>query len=246
MKGFVFFDVDNTIYDGYVTSDFYIFLADIGVFSSHIYEEERDIVKAFQDGKINYAESGHRAIELTAKYLKGQTLAMLAIYQKKFLQTKVHLFPWVKKVFKLFRKAGFEPVLVSAAAEPAVSPIANKLGVSICYTSKVFSKDGIFTGEYGKIINHEEKRKVVLHHTKSYPNILKIGFGDSEGDLAMLMVMDKAFLYCPRNAALIRQAEQNGFFIVNEDSIYNTIEQLLSKMSGIWLAKKELAHPTLL
>ena len=231
MEGFVFFDIDNTIYDGYVTSDFYLFLADKGVFSPHIYEEERSIVKAFEEGKINYAESARRAIELTAKYLKGQTLATLAIYQKKFLQSKVHLFPWVEEVFKLFRKTGFEPVLVSAAAEPAVSPIANKLGVSICYTSKVFSKNGIFTGEYGRIINYEEKCKVVLHHIKYYPNALKIGFGDSEGDLAMLMAMDTAFLYCPRNLALIRQAEPHGFFIVNEGSIYNMIEQVLVKMS---------------
>jgi HAD superfamily phosphoserine phosphatase-like hydrolase len=229
MKGFVFFDIDNTIYDGYVTSDFSLFLADISVFPPRIYEEEHSIVKAFQEGKINYAESGHRAIELMAKYLKGQTLTTLAIYQKKFLQTRVHLFPWVEEVFELFRKAGLEPVLVSAAAEPAVSPIANKLGVSSCYTSKIISENSIFTGECGRIINYEEKRKVVLHHTKYYPKVLKIGFGDSEGDLAMLMAMDEAFLYCPRDPALIWQAERYGFFIVNEGSIYNSIEQVLAK-----------------
>jgi len=230
-SGFVFFDIDNTIYDGYVTSDFYLFLADIGVFSLHVYEEERNIVKAFQARKIDYAEATRRAIRLTAKYLKGQTLVTLAVYQQAFLQSRVHLFPWVYEVFKLLQRAGLEPVLVSGAAEPAVSPIADRLGVSFCYTSKIISENGIFTGECGKIINYEEKRKVVLHHTKSYPTVLKIGFGDSEGDLAMLMAMDEAFLYCPRDPALIRQAEQHRFLIVDENSIYNTIEQVLVKRS---------------
>ncbi len=229
MKGFVFFDVDNTIYDGYITSDFYLFLADEGIFSPHIYEEERNIVKEFQAGKISYAESGYRAIGLTAKYLKGQTLAALATYQKKFLQTRIRLFPWVEEIFELFRKIGIEPVLVSAAAEPAVSPIADKLGISFCYASKILSENGIFTGECGRNINYEEKRKVVSNHIKNYPKTFKIGFGDSEGDLAMLMAMNKAFLYCPRDPALIRQAKQLGFFIVNESSIYNTIEQVLNK-----------------
>lgn len=227
MAGFVFFDIDNTIYNGYITSDFYLFLTEQGLFLPEVYEAEHNIVKAFEERTINYAEATRRAIEITAKYLKGKTVARLSFYQQAFLQNQVSLFSWVDDVFQLLREREFEPVLVSAAAEPAVSIIAEKLGISSYYATPIDAKKGVFTGKFGKIINYDEKRQVIFHHTQSYPNAMKIGVGDSEGDLPMLSLMDKALLYSPRSQAVIQQAKQSGFLVVDEKSIYPTIEKLL-------------------
>lgn len=52
MNKYAFFDVDNTIYDGYSTSGFYLFLVDKGTCDKTIRVKDKELNEFYYSGKI--------------------------------------------------------------------------------------------------------------------------------------------------------------------------------------------------
>jgi len=206
---YAFFDIDNTLYDGYITSGFYLFLANKGYISEEIYTEDKWIGDHFHSGKIDYAEASRQVLELTAKYLRGKKENQVACWQKEFGKVnEKKLFPWVNELVSELRHSGYKIYLISAAANLVTQAIADRLKADRIFSTEVFVKNGVYTGKVGTILNYEQKKDLVHKLIGYLPKAKKIGFGDSTGDVDMLSHMDVSYLYKPKNDELVKNCQR--------------------------------------
>lgn len=224
MKKYAFFDIDNTLYDGYTTAGFYLFLADNKLAPNGVYEKDKEIAKLYQSGKIDYAEGTRGVIKLMAQVLKGKKKEKVDQWKKDFIKERNRFFPWVDELLSLLRERHYIIYLISAAAKPSVEAVADFLRVKRSFASDLVIKDCLYTGEIREILNYEEKKKLIQRIVGRLGKSKKIGFGDSSGDIEMLSSMDIPFLYNPQSEDLKRIAQEKGWFIVNKGNILKVVK----------------------
>jgi len=228
MNKYAFFDVDYTIYNGYSTNDFNLFLVDIGVCPVSIKEKNEELVELYNSGKIDYTEASNRVVALQAEAIKGLTSEKVIELGDEFVSKDAKLFPFVKDLFKLLEEKDFQIYLISAAASPCVEAIARLLETDKYFASELEIKANKYTGEVSQMLNNQEKKhaihRVMGHLSK---NSLKLGFGDSTGDIEMLSSVDHAFVINPHQDQIKQIAKENNWSLVTSDNIISEVRKTL-------------------
>ncbi len=228
MNKYAFFDVDNTIYDGYSTSGFYLFLVDKGICSSLIKEKDEELGKLYSSEKIDYTEASKRVVELQAEAVKGFTVGEVEELGDEFVKKDAKLFPFVKELFKVLDDNDFQTYLISAAASPSIEAIARFLGTDKYFASDLEIKASKYTGRVSKMLNNEGKKYAihrVMGHLKG--NSLKLGFGDSTGDVEMLLAVDHAFVINPHQEEIKKIAKENNWSLVANETVISEVFKTL-------------------
>lgn len=115
MKKYAFFDVDNTIYNGYTASDFILYGIQKGVISIKIKEEVEVAFQKYSTREIDYTEISQICLDLFSKSVKGWTKNKGRRLIAGMLKGKEKLFnDWVFKVVDYFKDKKYKLVLVSA------------------------------------------------------------------------------------------------------------------------------------
>ncbi len=226
MSKYAFFDVDSTIYDGYCTSDFYLFLAKNKYIDNpeFVFQRDKEIGEDYYNKRIDYAEASRQVVQLTADILKGRRVDEVVAWGKHFVSEHDKLFEWVPELFNYLETNGYTIYLISAAANPPIQAIADFLKSDRVYASGLEVKEGAYTGRVELMLNYDEKVKLIHSLTKHLTDAYKIGFGDSMGDVDMLSQMAVSFLYKPKVEELISLASEKGWFLVNETTIIDTVK----------------------
>ncbi len=228
MKKYAFFDIAKTLYDGYSNSGFYLFLAKKKLVDEFVAKEDKEIDRLYSSGAIDYREASRRVVHLLGKALKGKTRTKVREWQQRFMVEDNRLFSWVAPLVTYLREQGFTIYIISADGTPVVEAIGDYLGVDMAYASELERKNGAYTGRVLRMLNFEEKAHLVHRILGHLGKSLKIGFGDSEGDVDMLSHMDHAFLYQPKEKKLIEHAKSEGWYVVDENNILLTVKQVLT------------------
>ncbi|MFA5777260.1 MAG: HAD-IB family phosphatase [Parcubacteria group bacterium] len=197
MKKYAFFDLDGTLYDGYTTSSFYLFLAEKGFTYKSIIEKHDEILKLFDSKKVDYKELCERAIVLSAEALKGKDRETVSEWNRLFLEENGKFFSWVNNLLKLLKGRKYEIYLITGSINSSVKLIADYLGIKHSYSSELEIKNEVYTGKVNKFLHFDEKEKLIRSLVEDMENCDKIRFGDSTGDVNMLSNMDISFVYKP-------------------------------------------------
>lgn len=229
---YAFFDIDSTIYNGYCTSDFYLFLANKNFVKNteYIYNKDKEIGENYHNGKINYTEASKQVVQLTADILKGVSKQRVKQWKKEFIKEHNKLFSYVKPLFDYLKANNYFIYLISAAASPPVEAISQFLKTNRFYASNLTTDKEVYIGKIDFMLNYEEKTKLINRIISHFERSFKIGFGDSSGDIDMLKHMDKAFLFQPVKKELITLAKKENFYVVNERNIINTVKKQIKRI----------------
>jgi HAD superfamily hydrolase (TIGR01490 family) len=227
MNTYAFFDIDKTIYDGWSTMDFYMFLHSEGIVGDWILERDKEITEQVKSGNMDYAQGSRAVVEANAQCIQGKTVEEVDQLKQSFMNSS-RLFEWVEPLCKYLRKENIVIYLVSGSASSAEA-VGEYLSVDRCLTSELEIKNGRYTGNVVKMMNYDEKIHTIHRVLGHLKDCLTFGFGDSLGDLAMLESMDEAFVYTPHHHELINIAKQKKWHIVDKDSINKTVKIVLSK-----------------
>jgi HAD superfamily hydrolase (TIGR01490 family) len=222
----VFFDIDYTLYDGYLGTDFNLFMAKHKYASQNVIANETRLMNEFTDGVINYREAARRALQLHANCLKGRTLEEVQKMQLEFAKEQSKIFPWAYAVIEQLKNQDAIIYLVSAAPVTAIESIADALGVENYYGTQLEIQNNHYTGGLGTILNYEAKHQLIQTLVGKTVGDVHIGFGDSLGDVDMLSAMDRAFIYEPKSDELIKIAKDKGWTIVAKDTIEEIVKLL--------------------
>lgn len=228
MNKYAFFDVDYTIYNGYSTSDFYLFLVDHGICNTSIRTKDAELKKLYTSGKLDYTTASKRVVELQAKALQGLTVAEVRKLGGEFVKNSIKLFPFVKDLFKLLEANEFQLHLVSGSAFPSVQAIGEWLGIDNYFASELEIKSQFYTGKVTQMLNNEKKKHVLSRITNNEDkNVLTFGFGDSTGDVEMLSAVDHAFIINPHQEEVKQIAKRNRWNLVTNADVIPKVHQLL-------------------
>lgn len=217
MKKYAFFDVDNTIYDGYTAEDFIIFSVSNSFIGSNILKEYKKLRHFYISGEKDYNEIAQLGLNLVSRALKDKERTEVENLSSKLISNKKRLFfPGVKKFIDYLKKSEFEIILVSAGPDFLIEKIQKEIKAQRAFATDIISKNNYYTGEEVIVLN--DKQKIgLIKDIISEEETISVGFGDSLGDVPFLKIVDKAFMFLSkRNPEAEKFSNDLGFELFSD------------------------------
>jgi HAD superfamily phosphoserine phosphatase-like hydrolase len=219
----IFFDVDGTLYDGYLVTDFNTFMAIEGYTDTDVIDKEKQLLADYKTGAIDYREAARRVLQLHADILKGRTIEEVQQVQVAFAQKHSKLFPWVVPLIDKLKRREVDIHLISASSTIALEVIAATLGVKSYHGTELEVAGDRYTSKLSNILNYEAKHMCIQTLLGRHPNDMHIGVGDSLGDVDMLQAMDISIVYNPQADELEQIAREHGWLIGRQDTMQQVV-----------------------
>jgi len=229
MSNFAFFDVDQTIYNGYSTPDFYLYLVTQGMGGAWTIAKDQEIGKLYKAGKITYKHAGEQVVQLLADTIAGHSVEKIKGLASQWVSTSLKVKPFVKEVVTILKANNFRTILVSGSSIPNVEAIFEVSGADIFHSTGLEVVDNKYTGKVIHMLDDEAKKSLILSNYKlDSSNCLKFGFGDSTGDVPMLSLCDHAFVISPHQDEMRLLSLAKGWHLVTNDNIIEIVRKTLN------------------
>lgn len=213
INNIAFFDVDNTIVDGYTQKYFIKFLIKNNKLS-------RVFILFYAIWfllyKLHIIKNAGSAIKLYVKYLRGNGVGEMSQLVEEFFDTEIErrIFSGARQEINEQLSKGNKVVLVSMSLFPIIEIIAEHLGVEDFIATDVEVVEGKYTGKIvGRVIEGEHRYQIVKsnigkHNKKVY------FYTDHYTDLPILESVDFPVVVNPDNI-LYNKALKGGWKILN-------------------------------
>lgn len=181
------FDVDNTIYQGYVIFDLAKLQTDTGLVPPTCFESLLKDTKDYSKGKILYRTYARRAMVHWADGLRDKPYSEIYNQTLNFLRSENKLFPYFDKVVELLRSA-YDIYLVTAEPQFVTGAIEDIFGLPKGACSIFESKDDKLTGNVVEVLSTRRQKISAIRKLLRRGHTLEnsFGFGDSDSDIEMM------------------------------------------------------------
>ena len=212
----VFFDVDNTIVDGYTQKYFihYLFkekyINSTTLFLSYIW---------FFLYKLGIVKDVSRAVNFYIKFVRGFSRDKLNNIIKTFFDVYIKniIYKEFKQLIEKYKIEGAKVVLVSTSLEPIVKAIADFLDVNDYIATKLKLENSLYTGLVeGSVVTGDKKLELVKHLLSTYEhtNIETYFYSDHLSDIDLLNFVDNPYVVNP-SKILYNKAVRKNWGIIN-------------------------------
>jgi len=226
------FDVDNTIYNGYIIFPLAELQVKEGVISTDCLEQLQSDTQAYRLGKITYEIFARDAMRHWAIGLTGKSYLEVLTHTEAFLKGEGdNFFPYFNRVVHMLNEKKYDIYLVTAEPKFVAEAIKNIFPITDSAASEFEAVDGVFRGEAHVLDTGQEKNMAIQRLLGSRDTKDSIAFGDSVSDIDMLE--KTTFPICIKrpnqasNQALRRYARSKGWEIVNPGSVDKKVRSLL-------------------
>jgi HAD superfamily hydrolase (TIGR01490 family) len=226
-KSIALFDIDNTIYDGYTIRDILIYQHQTPAIAPEYIEQIMEIYKQYKLGNAQYEETAKKALIVWAQSLKGLSYDEIKKQTKEVLdQSTNKFFQYVQPIFDLLKQT-HDIFLVTGEPQFIAEIVMEKLDTAGFISTEFEVIDGKFTGHITDLVSdREHKGTQVRSLMEAYDSKNSFAFGDSEGDINMLRLVEHSFCISPTDG-LQQIAEQNNWHIVNPENVLEEVKKLL-------------------
>lgn len=226
-----FFDVDQTVYDGYSTRQFFYYVAQKRGLTELI-TERKALELQVQNNTIDQHRVTACAMDLAAKAIAGLSIEEVELLSQTIVKTEGKFFPWVNQVIQYLREHQFRIYLISAAIEPMISSIAQHLKIEHFFATTLEVVDGVYTGSVTHLRNSHAKAEKIADLIKEIAednNV--IAFGDGPGDIPMLLAADQAFVVSPVEFTeiILAEAAKQTWPILQHETAFKQVQQCLEE-----------------
>ena len=235
MRPYAVFDIDGTL----IRWQLYHALADALAKDLHFKIEDYQKVRQARmswkkrSGEDSFNEYEAQLIQVFDKSLAGLDQAQFEAAADKVLEEyKDQVYTYTRDLIRKLKKQDYLIFAISGSPETMVKKLAEYYGFDEAIGSKYEIINGIFTGQ--KQLTVGRKSELLAELIKKHHASPKKSFavGDSEGDIAMLEIVDQPIAFDP-NRALKEFAIKNQWPIVVERK--NVIYQLNPRDYGYQL-----------
>lgn len=230
---FAFFDVDNTIYNGYTANDLFPYLPKNERILK-ILKEYKQAVLDYQNRLIDYNTVCELILAQFSASLKDHSHQdIIKLVHKMLDEKKTILNEWVKPVIKFLKDKDFKIILVSGGPDTIVSEVAKIVKADEYYATEIKMIDFKYTGGPTELLNEVKKSELVENILNTGEENISIGFGDSTGDIPMLELVDKAFVVRnDHHKEMIDYSEKKNWVLFeNSDEVIQLLQTFLKKPS---------------
>lgn len=192
-----FFDLDNTLYDGYSLFDFIEFLCQKKYFGPDFCLKYQGLVAPYRQGKGDRLVISGQILELFVQNLTGKPATEIEEKAQEFWRLHYqNLIAPVAKEFQRLKKAGYEIVIITGSPDVLEKPFCQIHQVTLGKAAEMKVVNGKFTGEISRNSSAESKGAAAKEYLqKRKLNLVgSYGFGDEPGDFGFLEIVENAYL----------------------------------------------------
>ncbi len=226
MRKVAIFDIDGTIFRSSLLIETTNALVAEGIFPERARRLYRASYENWLNRKGTYDAYIADVVRTFDKHIAGvPRVAFMRVVRRVMATQKHRVYRYTRDMVQSLGKRGYYLIAISHSPRDLVVEFTKHWGFHRVY-GRIFELDERqrFTGNilHADVIN--DKAQIVRHALAHEGLTLKgsIGLGDSEGDIAMLTLVDKAICFNP-NSTLHAHAKRAGWSIVVErkDVIYH-------------------------
>jgi len=227
MKKLVLFDIDKTIYNGYVISPLAECQLDKGIINNSCLNKIQEDFKLYKSGKVDYETTIANLLDHWAEGLKGQNYQDILKETISFFRGAGNKFyGFARPVIKMF-KSTHDVYFITG--EPKFVGEATALIFSIkgLISSKLEVENLKFTGRVEKYLaRRNEKLSAIQCLVKKYKIDGSFAFGDSEADIQMLNLVQNAICINATDG-LKKHAQKHNWHVATPGSVTNLVSSLI-------------------
>ncbi len=221
------FDIDKTMFDGYILFPLVAHLAENGAMSQDAALKIDNLYKDHKEKRIDYETFARLVLIEWALGLKDVSTQLVTEHTNNLVDDHIaQFFPFVSQVFAslwpthdIYLTTG-EPQFVAQAVQNTFSADG--------YLSTEFEVDGdVFTGNVQRFLASKSDKLAAISGLESTHTLSEsFAFGDSEADIEMLESVEHAFPTNP-SSKLREVATIKGWEIVTPDTIRAAVSNRL-------------------
>lgn len=222
-----FFDIDKTIYNGYLIFPVAEHFLNKEIITKDTVDLLYQDLFLYRSKRIDYETTIDNFNFHFAQGLKGQSPEAVLHAAAALLSARegTNFFPFTGPLFHMLQET-HDIYFVTGELQFVGEGVANYFSVQGYVSSEMEIQDTIFTGNIERSLARKEgKRDAVETLLSTYPLPNSMAFGDSEGDIAMLGMVDHAFCI-NATEGLLEMAKLKGWNIVTPDSIIPAVKKM--------------------
>ncbi|MCD8484359.1 HAD-IB family hydrolase [Candidatus Woesebacteria bacterium] len=222
---YAFFDVDNTLYQGYSASELIHTVADTFA-RPELTKQHSQVVEDYFQHKTSYNAMSQVVLDLASEAVSGMNPQEVQALVREMLQQKPTLFAaWVREVMDYLNAESYRTVLVSGGPDVVIQELARLVGSDEWYATEITMDQGVYTGQKTKILNELAKAELITSLLAKQSPTRTIAFGDSPGDVPMLELADTAFVAkSDHHPEMLRYAQERNW------TVFETAEEVITKV----------------
>ncbi|HVI69154.1 MAG TPA: HAD-IB family phosphatase [Magnetospirillaceae bacterium] len=185
-----FFDIDNTMYDGF--SYFALLEKQVGegLIKQGILTDALASMQKYKAKTQDYETTIVELLDMYAAGLTGVKYAAVLESTKQFYEKSDKFFAYVAPTFKKL-KGSHDIALVTGEPQFVAEAVKELFGANSYYSTEYEVVDGMFTGSVASYLaSRHEKHDAIKHLMQGYGAKNSFAFGDSEGDIEMLRAVE--------------------------------------------------------
>lgn len=193
------FDLDETLISDDSSGLWMRWLADEGLASHELVEQEQYLMKQYYQGSLSMS----CYMESTLSPLVGKHTVEVAGWVERFIARDIlpRIYPQARKLLAWHRDRGDYIVIISATGEHLVNPIAQCFSANAALAIGVAVEDNRYTGKtYGTLTYREGKVERLKQWLTESPQLdfqCTYGYSDSINDKPLLEYVDRAAVINP-------------------------------------------------
>lgn len=231
-RGLALFDIDQTLYDGFMLLNFANYQAQEGMLAQESLSVLQKDLSQYQHKELDYETFAKILLVDWARGLRGLSYTDVLRQARQFLQgEKNNFYPFTKGVTRLVNKT-HDIYLVTGEPQFLAEATAELYPTSGYIASGFEVKDDFFTGKVSRALARREDKLTALNNLlEKYPLHNSLAFGDSEGDIAMLEVVGHPFCINPSEGLRIH-ATNNNWSVLALGEVETAVDNYLSQQNN--------------
>jgi phosphoserine phosphatase len=229
-KKIAFFDIDKTIYNGYLIFPLAEYFCQENIITKATVDCLYQDLLLYRSEQIDYETTVEHFNAHFADGLKSCSPDTILNATVTLLNTREggNFFAFAEPLMELLTKT-HDIYLVTGELQFVGEAVATYFSVRGYISSEMEVKGAAFTGNTGKsLARREGKSDAIEYLFSTYPPQGSLAFGDSEGDIDMLNTVDHAFCI-NATEGLLEVASLKNWNIVTPLSVMEAVEQILFK-----------------
>ncbi|MCA9363151.1 HAD-IB family hydrolase [Candidatus Kaiserbacteria bacterium] len=227
MKPVAFFDIDGTLFRSSLLIEIVNGLIRERVFPADARTEFDNELRLWREREGKYTEYIQAVIEVFLRHIKGVHYGQLADVGRQVVDEQSnYVYRYTRDLIKELKSEGYFLVAISQSPKTILDEFCKRHGFDKVY-GRIYEigPQDCFTGEITDehlIQNKANIVRRVFDHNSELSTKNSIGVGDTEGDIALLEMVDKPICFNPNRLLYDYATAQNWPVVVErKDVIYN-------------------------
>jgi HAD superfamily phosphoserine phosphatase-like hydrolase len=228
-KPLALFDMDKTMFNG--LSFFPLLEAQVGegLVDASVNNQAQDAMRSYKNNFLGYEAFIKELLDVYAYGLKDKSEKDVEASTDKFFSETSDFFGYVEPTVNLLLQT-HEVAIVTGSSQFTAKAVAKMFGIKSYISTQFSSDNGILDGSVqAYLATRHEKKDAIEHLTNKHPHKGSFGFGDSEGDIEMLLTVENAICIAP-TIGLAKIAHERGWIIINsqEELVAHRVPSVVS------------------